>query len=197
MKLTDSSHDYLTDRKWSDNYIPEIRRIVGPYLLVPSPLDVDMQQAADLIVLKARDMTIAARVRRPGYADRYPFEFTVRSKRDNGQKTELAKLLEGWGDWMFYAHASTDAAFGRWFLIDLHAWRQRLLRTGYKDGWAYLAERKSNGDGTHFVAFDLRRFNPSILIASSHSFKEPDAGSIESWLAAYGDESGRAKQNCA
>jgi len=162
---------YAINRAWSDQFLPEIRRIVGPHLLVPSPLEVDREQAADLIVLRARDMAVAARVRRCGYADEYPYDvyFTVRSRLDNGCKTEMAKLMEGWGDWMFYGHAGlAPGSVDRWWLIDLHLWRERLLREGFAQGWKHLAKQQSNGDGTHFLAFDLRAFKPSILIAGSH-----------------------------
>lgn len=160
---------YGTDREWSDQFLDTIRHIVGPHLLVPSPFEIDAKEAADLIVMKARDMTIAARVRRPGFADRYPYEFTIRSRRDSGAKTEMAKLMEGWGDWMLYGHAgSSYGELSRWWLIDLHQWRERLLRAGYSGGWRNFAIEKSNGDGTHFIAFDLRRFTPSILVAGSH-----------------------------
>lgn len=161
---------YSTDRQWSDRYIPTIKNIVGPHLVVASPFDIDTQQAADLIVLTARDLRIAARVRRAGYADRYPYEFTVRSKRDNGVTTELAKLISGWGDWMFYGHAADNEtpAISRWWLVDLTVWRMKLMREGYKGSWRGLANEKDNGDGTHFFAFDLRKFGPSVLVASSH-----------------------------
>lgn len=167
---------YQTDRKWSDQFIPAIRAIVGPHLLVPSSLEVDTKEAADLVVLRGRDMTVACRIRRPGFVDRYPWEFTIRRSRDSGARTELAKLTEGWGDWMFYGHAG--AAIGsveRWFLIDLHAWRQELMRdwwraaTGMPMKHAKQARTISNhGDGTHFIAFDVRLFPLSLLIASSH-----------------------------
>lgn len=160
---------YSLDRRWSDRFIPEIQRIVGPFLLRPSSFNVDTQQAADLVLLKARGMDIAARVRRSGYADRYPFEFTIRSGRDTGAKTELAKLMEGFGDWLFYGHScDSEKVISRWFLIDLHVWRESLLRHGYKSGWGKLARAKSNSDGTHFIAFDVRDFQPHLLIGSSH-----------------------------
>lgn len=160
---------YQDDRKWSDQFIPAIREIVGPLLLVPSSFEVDTKQAADLIILKAKDMAIAARVRRHGYADKYPYDFTVRSKRDSGSKTEMAKLLEGWGDWMFYGHSGTDpGTLSRWMVIDLHKWREELLREGYSKGWSRFAELKSNKDGTHFVSFDIRKFKPTIIVSSSH-----------------------------
>lgn len=164
---------YANDRQWSDQFIPAIRQIVGPHLLVESPMEVDCKQAADLIVLRARDMTIAARVRRAGYADRYPHEFTVRSRRDSGAKTEMAKLIDGWADWMFYGHAATNAGqVSRWMLIDLHAWRATLLKAGYSSGWKTFATMKSNGDGTHFLAFDVRKFPASLLVAQGGGFEE-------------------------
>ena len=89
---------YQSDRSWSDQFLPQVRAIVGPHLLVPAPFELDAKEATDLMVLRARDMTIAVRLRRPGYADKYRYQFTIRSKRDSGSKTEMAKLLEGWGD---------------------------------------------------------------------------------------------------
>lgn len=160
---------YSTNRQWSDRFIPAIKALVGPHLLCESPLVVDMQQAADLIVMRGRDMMIACRVRRAGFADRYPFEFTVRSRLDNGAKTEMAKLAEGWGDWMFYGHAANDNGdISRWWLIDLHLWRAALIRNSFRDKPRVFHKAQSNGDGSHFFAFDLRDFNPPILIAGSH-----------------------------
>lgn len=166
---------YASDREWSDRYLPAMRNLIGPHLLVPSPLEVDTQQASDLIVLRGRDMTIACRVRRHGYADRFPWDVTIRAKRDNGAKTELMKLREGWGDWMFYAHASEDpGALARWYLIDLHVWRGEFVKDGFAIAlgkpprYRGALSRQSNGDGTHFVAFDVRRFPAEMLIASSH-----------------------------
>lgn len=161
---------YAADRSWSDLMIEQIRQIVGPFLLRPTPFEMDAKQAADLFVFTARDMTIAARVRRPGYADRYPFDFTIRSARDSGAVTELAKVIDGWGDWMFYGHASPENVIHRWYLIDLTSFRAALIRSGRQDGFSLSFTKKSNGDGTHFVSFDLRSFpkSPAILIGSSH-----------------------------
>lgn len=157
---------YGSDRKWSDNYLPGIRRIVGARLMVEAPFEDDCKRATDLIVLRARDMDIAARVRRYGYYERYPYEFTVRSMRDSGAATEYEKIINGWGDWMFYGHAAEGeiSAFDQWFIIDLHAFRAHLI---LNEG-ALSKTSKDNGDGTYFKAFDLRSFpaKPPILIAS-------------------------------
>jgi hypothetical protein len=161
---------YESDRQWSDRFIPAMKQIIGPHLLEPAPNEWDIGQATDLVVLQARNVCIAARVRRHGYADRYPYEFTVRSERDSGAATELRKVTDGWGDWMFYGHSGADGrGFDRWWLVDLRAFRAALIR----DRNAVRCTAKSNNDGTHFVAFDLRSFppRPSILVASSHPLK--------------------------
>lgn len=157
---------YREDRTWSDRYIPEIKRIVGPYLLEESPFEVDTKQAADLIVVRAKAITIACRVRRPGYLQ-YKNEFTIRSARDTGAETELNKVTNGFGDWMFYAHAlpGDEIGFACWHLISLHSLRAALIR----DRATIKKGNKPNGDGTHFAWFDLTSFppEPPILIASS------------------------------
>jgi hypothetical protein len=155
---------YTCDRAWSDHFIDPIRRIVGPHLLVPSSFEVDTKEAADLVVLRGRgDLTVAARVRRHGYAERFPNDFTIRSDRATGTRTELAKVLDGFGSVLFYGHQASpdDYAIGRWLLIDLDAFRQR-----YADGWT--GRTLGNGDGTWFRAFDITeaRGEPRLVIAS-------------------------------
>lgn len=153
---------YAIDRRWSDAFIPAIKKIVGPLLLEESSFEVDTQQAADLVVLNARDKTIACRVRRSGYADRYGNEFTIRAKRDSGAKTELEKIIDGFGDWMFYGHADPDGInVCRWMVISLPALRASIIRK------QATPLKQSNGDGTHFVAFDIRHLPESCLISAS------------------------------
>lgn len=158
---------YDIDRQWSDKFIPAIKSIVGPLLLEPSPFDVDTKQATDLIVLNARDKMIAARVRRSGYADRYPYEFTIRAKRDSGARTELEKIVDGFADWMFYGHADgSTSGISRWMVINLAALRAALIRKKAP----YL--KQSNGDGTHFIAFDIRNLPQDCLIACNFAVQQ-------------------------
>lgn len=160
--------EYRADREWSDLMVPQIKQIVGPFLLENAPFEFDAKQATDLMVFKARDMRIAARVRRPGYSDRYPFEFTIRCKRDSGAETELSKIINGWGDWLFYGHADASNWIEQWWLIDLHSFRAALIRTAM-NGATITVTQKDNGDGTYFKAFDLRSFprTPAILVSGS------------------------------
>lgn len=167
--------DYNTDRAWSDRWIPSLRDIIGPHLLIPSTFEQDANQAADLVVLRARDMTIACRVRRPGYATKYPNEFTIRSKRDSGAKTELKKIVDGWGDWMFYGHEN-GAIISPWWLIDLHAFRAQLIR----NRGTIRCGNSSNHDGTYFSWFDVTTFatEPRLLIATSYDRKSVYLGAV-------------------
>jgi hypothetical protein len=158
---------YQTDREWSDRFLPTVKQIVGPRLLVPSTFEADITQATDLMILRARDLTIAARVRRAGYAQKYPYQFTLRSKRDSGAETELSKIVNGWADWMFYGHAVTNEGcwIHPWWIVDLAAWRAALIR----DRKQIQKGQVPNGDGTYFTYFDLRSFppNPPICVASA------------------------------
>jgi hypothetical protein len=57
-------------------------------------LEQDTREAADLVVLRARDVTIACRVRRPKYA-MYRDQFTIRLHRATGTMTEYEKIIDG------------------------------------------------------------------------------------------------------
>lgn len=163
---------YHSDRALSDAYLPAIKNIVGPLLLEPASFELDTKEATDLIVFKARDMRIAARVRSYGYERQYPFQFTIRAKRKSGSKTELSKVVDGWGDWFFYGHAVGGDGYGisRWMIIDLAAFRSHLIRrTIAKDSTGLTP----NKDGTtEFRWFDVRGFSAAhmpILVAASFS----------------------------
>jgi hypothetical protein len=160
---------YAQNRQWSDQYIPAIKRIVGPYLVEESPLEIDRKQAADLITLRAKNLCIACRVRRNGYLPQYDNQFTLRCQLESGSTTEEEKIINGWGDWMFYGHAFPDDMdvkdFVRWFLIDLSAWRAHLILKGKRD--KIRPERRGNGDGTYFRVYRIDQFegDPPLLIA--------------------------------
>lgn len=172
--------EYGADRAWSDQYIPHMKQIIGPHLLVESSFEIDTKRASDLVLMQAAALMIACRVRRPGYADRYPDQFTLRFRRDSGAETEYSKVVNGWGDWMFYGHAhATEAGrVDRWMLINLRHFRAQLIneptRKTIKNGVT------PNGDGTHFRWFDVTSFarDPALLIARSHS-------EADEWLKEY------------
>lgn len=160
--------NYRENRAWSDRFIPRMRELIGPHLLAPSSLDQDTKQAVDLVVLRGRDMSVACRVRRPGFADKYPRQFTLRSKLDSGVMTEFRKVVYGWGDWLFYGHATADELdIYPWWLIDLSAFRAHLIAEVY--GKRIRQGSEDNHDGTRFQWFDIDSFpaEPPLLIAES------------------------------
>ena len=158
---------YDINRQWSDRFLPQIKHIVGAHLLEAAPDPLDMLQATDLLMLDARDMRIAARIRRPGYASRYPHQITIRSGVPSGAETELSKIVNGKGDWLFYGHSNAaQTAVESWYLIDLNAFRAALIRCGSKGlHWG----TKCNPDGTRFTWFDIRSFpdDPPLVVAAS------------------------------
>jgi hypothetical protein len=166
------------DFDWQLRFLPTIRRLVGPWLLEPAPLDLDMAEATDLVMLGARDLRIGCRVRRRKddagriYAERFPWDFTLRSKRDTGATTELEKITNGWGDLLFYGHEASEQSndIERWFLINLASWRSHLMRRTVLWGTDI-----PNGDGTYFRKWDVRDFTgpPPICLAASHPIPAP------------------------
>lgn len=159
------------DKAWSDKFLPLIRQIVGPLLLVPAPLELDQREAADLMVLRAAGMTIACHVRHSKYYDRYHNEFAVRDKRDSGAETELAKFIKGFGDWLFYGFATTlETDFAVWRVIDLHAWRVHRIVNADKIRDGIMP----NGDGTYLHWYDIRSFPPEPKLVVACSLTPPD-----------------------
>ena len=162
---------YTTNRNWSDRFLPEIKQLVGGHLLETSPDSFDHMEATDLMMLDARDMRVAARVRRPGYSERYPYQFTIRSAVASGRQTELSKIVNGNGDWMFYGHSNAaQTGLDAWWLIDLRAFRAGLIRNRLNERQIVMGDQK-NSDGTRFKWFDVRSFpsEPPLLVASSDS----------------------------
>jgi len=154
---------YLKDRKWSDRFIPEIKKIVGPLLLVESPDLIDMKEASDLILLRAKNLMVACRVRRPGYLEKFP----NRAKRDSGADTELKKITDGFADWMFYGHSTEEenGQFSAWRVLDLNVWRAYMIRS--RELVNINQRMIPNGDGTFFVEFNVDDFPLKLIIAES------------------------------
>ena len=160
---------------WSNGFIPEMKRIIGPHLLEPASIQQDREEATDLIILNARDKRIACRVRRAKYWPDFRGQFTLRSKGKSGGPSELTKVIDGEGDWMFYGFARADDAteFVEWYLIDLPKFRSGMLRKlwckVFSDSNARLPcdyPPMVNWDGTEFFAFNVNQFPDDLLVAS-------------------------------
>lgn len=155
------------DKAWSDRFLPEIKRSLGEVLIGEATLDEDQQRNTDLIVLRMEAVRIACRIRRPGYWDEYASEFTIRADRPSGVKTELAKIIEGWGQYFFYGHSNdAETALRGWGIGNLNAFRlwfnSYIVNTGGKIPGTLMPNRDGSSS---FRAFQWRTI-PGFVVAS-------------------------------
>ncbi len=158
---------YDSQRAFSDVFIPEIKTILGGFLVKTAPAHEDRAHATDLI-LSLGDTRIACRMRTHRYWLRYRDEFTIRGPR-GGDGTELPKIAAGWGDLMFYGFACPDAArVYAWTLADLKAFRLAI----HQDP-ALVARTIDNGDGTCFYPFRWDSFPGAFIVGRGGPWPVP------------------------
>jgi hypothetical protein len=119
---------YQDDRTWADQYLPWVKAICGRQFITEASVDDDQERNTDLIVLKLEAIRIAVRIRRPQWwherNGQYRGDFTIRWSRPNGTKTEHEKIMEDFGDYLFYAHAYETPPQLRGFgILDLAIYR--------------------------------------------------------------------------
>jgi hypothetical protein len=143
------------DKKWSDQFIPEIKTILTQYLIVEAPIEEDQRRNTDLIVLMLKPYRIACKVRRNEYLKKYSEEFTIRSGRPSGCKTDLQKIMEGWGDFFFYGFCDPlESRLIKYIMGDLNVFRLWFNRSLYKmPPNCCPGEKRENKDGTYFLSF--------------------------------------------
>ena len=159
---------WQADKRWSDKYLTQIKRILGEYLISEPPIEEDAQRNTDLMVLRLDAVRVGCRVRKDEDCKGYYGEFTIRTKRPNGTKTELAKIIEGWGDYFFYGFGAENGNLTRWTLADMNVfriWHSRYLATHCGKTPGML---KSNHDGSSsFTIFRWDDLPPEFVVASS------------------------------
>jgi hypothetical protein len=156
--------DVETDYQWGRGFLPELKRIAGEHLIGEAPEEDDRERATDLIVLRLDAVRIACRVRRHEYVG-YADEFTLRSGRPSGKKTELRKIVAGWGDYLLYGFAAADECrLAQWCLGDLSVFREwradKQARTHREPG-----TERTNADGTRFRAYRLAELPAGFVVA--------------------------------
>jgi len=172
---------YEDDRGFESLMMPRVMEsIKSRHLLRLADDDKDMKEVSDLQILKAGDIRIGVRMRRPEYLEKFPWDVTFRCKRDTGSATEWSKIQDGWGDLMFYGFANPYwkmfQSIVKWTLVSLHA-----VRRIVKEGKALPGNPISNHDGTYFYAIDIRRWmtlDSKFVIDKNWSIKGDDHGQI-------------------
>lgn len=157
---------WRADKRWSDRFLPDIKAILGRALIAEPPVEEDAEHNTDLIVLRLDAVRIACRVRKYQYIARYGDQFTIRRARPNGAKTELSKIIEGWGDYLFYGFSDAEeTGIERYVLGDLKAfrlWYVRRLYAGVKPG----QRRENNDSSSNFLAFTVGEI-PGFVVDSN------------------------------
>ena len=172
--IAEEPRAWAADKRWSDTYLPELKRICGQYLIGAAPDREDAERNTDLIVLTLAAVRIGCRVRRHSYLKRYGREFTIRANRPSGAKSELTKIIEGWGDYFLYAFANADEThLAAWSLCDLRVFRLWFNRFMFSNDGAMPGESQPNNDGSStFRAFRLDELPTDFVLAAGG----PEAG---------------------
>jgi len=166
---------WQSDKEWSDKFLPEIKQILGLHLIGEPPVEEDMERNTDLVVLRMEPVRIGCRVRRYANEKGYPNfekhkdEFTIRYARPSQVKCELAKIIEGWGDYFFYAFATKDETrLNQWVLGNLRAFRVWFNRSLAMNSGRLPGVLKKNKDKSSvFYVYKLRDMQDDFFVASS------------------------------
>lgn len=156
---------WKSDKSWSDQFIPEVKSILGRELIMTATWKQDALEGSDLTVLALDAMRVAVRIRRWSYIQFYGDQFTIRSGRPSENETELAKIMSGWGNYLFYGFSDAQECnpLARWFLGDLNHFRLTLWR---EKGLLTDRFKHVNGDGSSwFYSWPVRLFGDRFFIA--------------------------------
>ncbi len=159
--------EWQQDKRWSDRFLPEIKKIIGAHLIAEAPIEEDQQRNTDLIVLKLDAVRVACRVRHFEFYQNWPNDFTIREGRPSGIKTELSKIIEGWGQYLFYGFSGPDEhVLVSWKLLDLNVFRLWFNRFITKNAGVLPGNSLSNGDGSStFRAFSTLETPENLIFA--------------------------------
>lgn len=132
--------------------------------------DDDALRNTDLLTLcLPGEVRIACRIRRFQYLQLYPDEFTLRCSVPSGRDTEIDKLLDGWGNLLFYGFANADETdLAAWFIGDLAVFRTWTAWHRRQFG-RWPGQLRDNRDGTRFMAFCVSEIDPAFIVARSPS----------------------------
>lgn len=167
------AEEWELDKNWASRFIAQIKGIVGKCLIREAPYEDDALRNTDLMVLTFPDgIRIGCRVRRPKLYNgddtfqKYRNEFTIRSSRGSGAKTELEKIIEGWGHYFFYGISDPEEKSLRSYILgDLKIFRSWFInKVTTCPGNAGV--EKANRDGTtRFKAFRIDEMPTGFLLA--------------------------------
>ena len=152
------SDNFSKNFGWQSSYYPQIKSILIENLgkivnINIADQEQDMKRATDFVITMTGG-NVAVRIRRDGY---YKFhDFTLRSSKSSGYKTELQKIIEGYGDFYLYCWTVGDD-IKKWILVNL----EKLRASGVLNN---PRKEIANIDGEScFVAISLEEISDSII----------------------------------
>jgi hypothetical protein len=168
---------------WQDKLLPQVVEIIGEHyfnlthqqslktIKKASEHD-DMTQNTDLALLTTDEdkIRIAVRLRRPEYKN-YAGDITFRYTTQQGSLGDWDKMIDGYGDIMFFGHVDDKDNVWYWHIIDLKKLRSLMIRNSeiYKN-------RKiiRNGDGSSFVVINFKQIAESIINGTEPTYTEAE-----------------------
>ncbi len=118
-----------------------------------------MHEATDLVANGIWQVAVRSRFD-ARCVDSWSDQFTVRSRHKNGAETELAKIMNGFADWMFYGYVEGEE-HRQFRILNLMAFREAIRDRGIEP--FIVGPEILNKDGkTYFYAFDVRCFYKPI-----------------------------------
>jgi len=80
---------------------------LGRILISEPPVEEDQERNTDLMVLRIDAIRVGCKIRKFEYLSSYGDEFTIRTGRPSRKKTELTKIIKGWGKYSPWGEASS------------------------------------------------------------------------------------------
>lgn len=148
-----SQHTFEENMKFATRWETRAAEFVMRSQLAPASEVFDRHFGTDMFVLsEMAGSSIALRHRRAGAADADPGLITIRSYA-NGARTELAKILDGEGKYMFQACVDYDGQdISWWRLFSLDVFRKVMKE--HSGTWHLHNGGGSNRDGTAWLTYN-------------------------------------------
>jgi len=164
--------NYLENRNWSDLFITQLKRELGEVFINIAPEYKDTQEATDLIIFEKGSLDFACRVRRFEYFEKYKDQFTIRLKLPNYKKSEMDKIMEGFGDYYFYGFSNkynNGSGFVQYKIFDLNKFRNYIgfLKNRKDECWG---EKSNINNSPDFIWFNFNCFLSKMVIKEYQNF---------------------------
>ena len=179
--MNDSPTGWRGLKEWSDQYMPAVKIVLEAHrllfttraIITEASRQEDMAHNTDLVVVVVGASKIACRIRSENFMRYYPDEFTIRSEVVSGAKTELEKVLEGWGDYYLYGFGNEKTKG----LLLWHICRYDIFRAWHKRELAELPEGclpgiegcAHNYEGNRFRRYQWTDLPDGFVIATGGS----------------------------